>query len=372
MKAFKPNDFPTLGVEEEFHLIDPETAELMPRVDAVMDSLEGEMRERVCYELLQCVLEGRSPVCRTVDDLVENVGQGRRTLAEACSERGVRLVASGSHPFGSWREMPFIDTDHYRWVRENHGYVAHRLLAFALHIHVGLKSAEAALYVMHEMRRWAYPLTAMAANSPYYEGLQTGLASTRIHLFHSMPRSRFAPRFASFSELEDYYDKLVAAGDITRPGDLWWCIRPQPPLGTIEYRFFDLPTSVKRIGVFAAIVQAASAFYQERFLSGVPATVLHDGYLEQNWWRALRDGLQADFVDSATGDVKSAREQVGELLTLVAPKAEELHTARYLADAWAILREGTEAEGQITLCGELNNDFRALELALAERSLDGC
>lgn len=193
MKPFKGNDFPTLGVEEEFHLIDPSTADLAPMVNEVMARLQGELREQVCYELLLCVLENRTGVYTTVDELVKAICKGRSQLAETCDNLGIALVASGSHPFGQWRTMPFVDNEHYQWVRNNCGYVAHRLLAFGLHIHVGVAHEDAALYIMNEMRRWAYPLLALSANSPYYEGLETGLMSTRMHLFQSMPRTRFAP-----------------------------------------------------------------------------------------------------------------------------------------------------------------------------------
>jgi carboxylate-amine ligase len=370
MKPFKRNDFPTIGVEEEFHLIDLQTADLTPRVDDVMAQLKGPVLEAVCYELLLCVLENRTGVYHTVDDLVKGVCEGRARLAAHCKNLGIGLVASGSHPFGDWRCMPFVDNEHYRWVRNSCGYIAHRLLAFALHIHVGIPNEAVALYIMNEMRRWANPLLALSANSPYYEGMATGLLSTRTHLFQSMPRSRFAPHFRNFSELTDYYEKLVITKDITRPGDLWWCIRPQPPLGTIEYRFFDLPTSVHRLGAFAALVQAATLTYQDAFFRGNPSTTLHTGYLEQNWWRALKDGLQADIVDPKTGEILSMRTQLQRFLELIYPKAIELKTEDHLKYVLTMLEEGNEAELQIDLCKKLNGDLRALELELAKRTVN--
>ncbi|MFQ5713284.1 MAG: YbdK family carboxylate-amine ligase [Candidatus Scalinduaceae bacterium] len=370
MKPFKRNDFPTLGVEEEFHLIDPETADLTPSVNEVMARLDTEMRERVCYELFQCVLENRTGVYQTVDDLVKNIAEGRTLLAGCCKELNINLVASGSHPFADWRKQPFVDNEHYRWVRDNYVYIAHRMLAFGLHIHVGVKNAEIAIYIMNEMKRWTYPLLALSANSPYYGGSDTGLDSTRAHLFHSMPRTKFAPPFKSFSELVDYYEKLVAAGDIIRPGDLWWIIRPQPPLGTVEFRIFDLPTSVRRIGALAAIIQAAVATYQDNFIAGEPASIFHSGYLEQNWWSAVRNGLDADIIEPETGEIISKRSQLERLLVLVTPKAKKLNAEQYLGFAKTMIEQGNEAKLQRILYKQLNGDLRALERELVQKTVN--
>jgi glutamate---cysteine ligase / carboxylate-amine ligase len=340
-----------------------------PAVNGVMARLDTEMRKRVCYELFQCVLENRTGVYLTVDDLIKNIAEGRTLLAESCNELNVNLVASGSHPFADWRKQPFVDNEHYRWVRDNCVYLARRMLAFGLHIHVGVKNEEIALYIMNEMKRWTYPLLALSANSPYYEGTDTGLDSIRTHLFHSMPRTKFAPPFKSFSELIVYYEKLMATGDITRPGDLWWIIRPQPPLGTVEFRIFDLPTSVRRIGALAAILQAAVATYQDNFLAGKPSSVFRSGYLEQNWWSAVRNGLDGNVIEPETGEIIAKRTLLERLFELVTPKAKKLHAEQHLNFAKTMIKQGNEAKLQRVLYKQLNGDLRALELALVQKTL---
>ena len=370
MEPFKKNDFPTLGIEEELHLVDTETAELTSSVNKVMSSLRPDFRERVCYELLQCVLETRTGVYKTVDDLIQETINGRTILAESCKEHNLNLVAAGSHPFSDWKKQSFVENDHYQWVRKNHGYIANRMLAFGLHIHVGVKSEEAAIYIMNEMRRWAYPLLALSANSPYYDGGDTGLASTRTHLFHSMPRTKFAPPFKSFPELIAYYEKFLAAGDITRPGDLWWIIRPQPPLGTVEFRIFDIPTSVRRIGAFAALIQSAVATYQDRFFAGEPVSELHTGYLEENWWKAMRYGLNAKIVEPGTEEIITISEQLRRLIELTAPKAKELHAEQHHDFAGTMIEQGSESDLQRALYKDLDGDLCALEKELAVRTLD--
>ena len=249
--------------------------------------------------------------------------------------------------------------------------MSHRLLSFGLHVHVGVRSAAAALYVMREMRPWLYPLLALSANSPFYEGLATGLMSMRTHLFNGMPRTRFPPRFETWRQLEEHYAKLLAAGDVTRPGDLWWSIRPQPPLGTVEIRVMDLPTDVYRIGALAGVYQAAVATYQDAFGAGEPLTAADacEDYLRQNRWQCMRQGLAATLIDPIGGEIVPVRDYLGRLLDLCEPKAEQLGSSKYLDFARRICETGNEAERQIALSERFGGDLRALELELARRTI---
>jgi carboxylate-amine ligase len=312
----------------------------------------------------------RSPVFRTAAELEASVREDRLNVAEACGEIGAVLAAAGSHPFASWDEQVVVDSEHYRWIVNEHAYVARRLLSFGMHIHVGMHSAESALYAINEFRRWAYPLMGLSANSPFFEGQRTGLASTRAHLFGAMPRTGLPPAFRTFPELESHYNALLEAGDVMAPGDLWWALRPQPPLGTAEVRVFDLPTDVRRVGAFAAVTQASLAFYQDRYEEGVPPTDLKEHCLRENRWKATRFGIEADILDAATGSVVSTREQLGRLFALVLPKAEELGCASEVERARALLGAGTEADWQLRTVSRHCGDLRALEKAIANRTVD--
>ncbi len=369
MKAFVSNEYPTVGVEQEFHLIDPVTAELAPRVNDVFATLDGDLRKHVAYELFLSVLEQQSVVCRTIDELVDTVRRTRKQLAQACERVGVRLAAAGSHPFSRWQELEVVPEAHYAWVIEHCAYLSRRLLSFGLHVHVGMRSVESAMYALHEMRRWAYPLQALAANSPFYEGQRTGLASTRAHLFGAMPRTHLPPEFENFGQLELYYEKLLAAGDIMRPGDLWWIVRPQPPLGTLELRIFDMPTDVNRLGALAAVSQAAAAYYQDAYYAGTKQTQFEPGCLEQNCWKAMRYGLEGDILEPETGQVLSTPAQLTRLFDLVESKAVELGCANWLQRAREMLESGNETKWQLEQYEKRNGDLRALELAIADATI---
>lgn len=369
MKPFVSNPFPTVGVEQEFHLISPATADLVPCCDEVMRLLEGEWKEAATYELFSSVLEMRGPVCRTAQEVEEHVRRDRRAVAAACERAGCRVAAAGSHPFARWTEQQVVRSDHYRWVEQEAVWMARRLLAFGLHVHVGVGSAEAAIYVMNEILRWLYPLLALSANSPFLEGHLTGLASTRAHLFACMPRTHPAPRFSSFADLVEFHDKLMETGDIMAPGDLWWSVRPQPPLGTVEIRIPDLPTDVRRLGAVTAIVQALVATYQDQFRAGVPPTDVKREYLEQNHWQAMRRGLAGKIIEPVTGDVLPMREQVDRMLAFAAPKAQALGSEQQFAFAREMMAAGTEAEWQVTRWEALGRDLVRLELEIADRTL---
>ncbi len=369
MRVFVENDYPTVGVEQEFHLIDRTTGELVPCVDQVLDNVDRRIRGSVCYELFHCVVEHNSEVCRTVDELLDNVIDIRHELAKVCEKVGVGLAAAGSHAFSDWRAQTIVPTDHYKWVARECVYSARRMVAFGLHVHVGMQNAESAMYAMYEMRRWAYPLLALSANSPYFEGHATGLASTRTLLFGAMPRTHVPPEFEDFAGLEAFYEKLIASGDITAPGDLWWVIRPQPPLGTVELRVLDLPTDVRRVGALAAITQAAMAMYQDKFKAGAARSDLNPVYIDQNRWKAMRHGLDGKILEPETGEILPMHEQIGRLLDSIGPKAEELGSTLHIDFAREMLRQGTEAEWQVKTCEKLGGDLRALELEIAERTL---
>lgn len=369
MIEFQGNEFPTIGVEEEFHLIDPETADLKPCITEIMPDLDEEMRHRVCYELFNSVIESRSRVHSHPDDLLADIKDARRRIARVAKAHNALIVSSASHPFGRWQDRQIVENQHYQWIRENFGYVAYRMLSFGLHVHVGVQSAQVAIYVMNQMRKWLYPLLALSANSPIYDGIATRMASTRAVLFNAMPRTLFPPEFQSFDELEDFYNKLLETGDATRPGDLWWNIRPQPPLGTVEIRVLDLPTDPARLTAITALCQAAIATYQEDCLAGIPQTPLRLEYLMQNRWRAIRDGLEAVVIEPETGRVCPITDMLAQLLDKVSPMVDRLQTHAHIDVIRKIIREGNEAQWQLQRWEELNHDPVALELEIAQRTM---
>ncbi len=364
---FVGNPFPTVGVEEEFHLIDPATGELAPRVEEALKDLAPARAGRVSRELFLSVLENQSLPCRGAEELLCEIRRDRRELAAVCRRRGLRLVAAASHPFADWRRERFIPSPHYQWVADRCGCVARRLLAYGLHVHVGMRDAATATYAADQFRRWLYPVMALSVNSPYFEGADSGLASVRAHLMGGMPGAGMAVKMDSFAQVEEYYRKLKATGDVESPGSLWWHLRPQPPLGTVEVRMLDLPTDPERAAAVAAVVQATMAVLQDACLAGEPRIGLDPVYLQENFWRATRDGLEALIVEPATGEVLSMREQLARLFEMIEGKAGELESGRLLKLAREYTEQPGEAAGQREFVGA-GHDLRELEMWLAQRT----
>jgi carboxylate-amine ligase len=368
-KPFAENEYPTVGVEQEFHLIDPGSGALKPAVEDVLERVEGDVARRTVRELKNCVVEGQSRICSRMDELEESVRRLRSELGQACECAGVRLAAAGCHPFGDWHQQPYVDDEHYGWVAEETRYLTDRMMAFGLHVHTGMRTGESALYALHEFKRWTFPLLALSANSPYFEGKDTGLASTRMHLFSSLPRTDLGPSAETLGELEILYTNLHRAGDVKLPGDLWWLLRVQPPLGTVEVRVYDLPTDPERVTVFSAITQAAMATFQDRFFNNQPRSDFDREYLNENWWKAMRHGLDTKLIEPETGEVLEMREQIRRLLESVAPKADELGNLRWIERAEKILETGNEATRQREFIGGEDPDLEGLELDIARRSV---
>ncbi len=367
--AFKGNLERTVGAEQEFHLIDPATGDLVPRFDDVSAALPDDVRKRCSPELKPCLIELQTPVCRTADDLTAHVHADRQALRDACAEAGCLLAAAGSHPYAKWKQQPYIPSGHYRWVERETGYISDRMMAFGLHIHVGMDTPETTLYGMHELRRWVYPLAALLANSPFYEGLDTGLNSVRLHLFGAMPRTGLPPDVETMDDIQVLYDSLLAAQDVTAPSDLWWIIRPQPPLGTLEIRAFDLPTDYQHVGMAAALCQTAMAVFRDNMLAGRKRTALNETFLLENQWKSIRHGLDTDVIDAHSGEVLSMRELLIRFFDMLEDTAETLGNGDLLQSARHLLHSGNGATEQRRRAAAFNGDLRRLELDIAARSM---
>ncbi|MFW5806893.1 MAG: carboxylate-amine ligase [Spirochaetota bacterium] len=342
---------------------------MVPRFNEVRAALPDELRGRCSPELKLCIIELQTPVCQTPGDIITHARADRQALHDACVEAGCLAAAAGSHPYANWQQLPYIPSEHYRWVKRETGYVSDRMMAFGLHIHVGMDTPQATLYCMHELRRWVYPLAALFANSPFYEGLDTGLDSVRLHLFGAMPRTGLPPDVATMDDMQRLYDTLLAAQDVTAPGDLWWIMRPQPPLGTLEIRAFDLPTQCEQLGVAAALCQTAMTHFRQNMLAGRERTPLNDTFLRENLWKAMRHGLDTKIVDAHTAEVLEMRDHLARFFDMLGDTAAKLGNSEWLEAARHLLDTGNGATQQRRRAAACNGDLCQLELDIAARSM---
>ena len=358
----------TLGVEEEYMLLDPETWDLVQHIDSVLQAVEdGEHSERLHAELMQSVLEVTTPVCRTAADVHRALSQLRGYVANVAREQGCRFGSAGTHPFSLFERQRITARDRYHQLVDQLQYVARRELIFGMHMHVAVDDPEKVIQVMNGLLVHLPQLLALSASSPFWRGEPTGLSSSRQMVFAAFPRSGPPPRFNDYADFAEVVGQLERTGCIADYTHIWWDIRPHPRLGTIEMRVCDAVTRLEDVAAIAAFYQAIVKLYCEQFDAGKEIPSWHRMLTTENKWLAARYGLEAPLMDLATG--RRNRVPVAQLVrrTLrdVEPHARELGCERELEGVREILSRGPSADGQLRIFNA-NRDIVEVVEAIAD------
>jgi glutamate---cysteine ligase / carboxylate-amine ligase len=329
----------TVGVEEEFQLVDPGSRGLTPAVDEVLAAGEG--TRLITSELSQSCVEMLSPVYASAADLARELPGLRRIVRDLARSRGVEIVAAGTHPFSEPTEQPLTEGDHNRRLEEEMGWVARTQAIFGLHVHVAVPDGDTAIMAVNALARYVPLLVALSANSPFWRGFDTRLASTRIKIFEMFPRSGLPPTFRNWEDFEDHIEALVASGSIPDYSWCWWDARPHQKFGTVELRAPDVQTDASYTVALAAFVQCLVA------RAGMDEQPPEDAlYNAENKWRAVRYGMDADFYDFVAGRVIPARSMARRLVEELRPVARDLGCEEELGGLLEIVELGTGAELQ--------------------------
>jgi carboxylate-amine ligase len=347
---FGQGDPYTLGVEEEYMLLDGETLDLVQHIDTVLAAVAGhELEPRINAELMQSVLEITTPVCRTAADVDGALRQLRTYVAGIAHERGLRVGSAGTHPFSLFERQRITAKDRYRQLVDQMQYVARRELIFGMHVHVAVDSPEKAIGVVNGLIPQLAPLLALSASSPFWRGEPTGLHSSRQMVFAAFPRSGPPPRFRDYADYAGVINQLERTGCIADYTQVWWDIRPHPRLGTIEVRICDGVTRVEHAVAIAAYCQALVKHLCEAIDRGEEIQTYHRILTTENKWLAGRYGLQAPIMDLETG--KRNRIPVAQLirrtLRRIEPHARELGSEAELEGIADILSRGNGADRQL-------------------------
>ena len=340
----------TLGVEEEYMLLDPTSFDLVQHIDTVLASIAGhELEEQVRPELMQSVLEIATPVCRTAGDVDRELRKLREYVTSVARAEQLRVGSSGTHPFSHFERQRITARDRYRALVDQLQYVARRELIFGLHIHVAVDDPDKAIQVVNGLLVELPALLALSANSPFWRGEATGLSSTRQMVFAAFPRSGPPPRFRDYSDYAEVVGQLEKTGCIADYTHIWWDIRPHPRLGTVEMRVCDAVTRVEHAVALAAYCQALVKLYCERYDSGEEIKSYHRILTSENKWLAARYGLEAPLMDLETG--RRNRVPVAQLvrrrLRELEPHARELGSEQELDGVRDILERGNGADRQL-------------------------
>jgi carboxylate-amine ligase len=371
--AFGNGDPYTLGVEEEYQLLDGETFDLVQHVDTMLAAVTGhELEARLTPELMQSVLEVSTPVCRTAADVTRWLTTIRSYVTGIARENGLRVGSAGTHPFSLFERQRITAKDRYRALIDQMQYIARRELIFGMHVHVAVDDPEKAIKVVNGLLPQLAPLLALSASSPFWRGEPTGLASSRQTVFSAFPRSGPPPRFRDYSDYAEVVGQLERSGCIPDYTHIWWDIRLHPRLGTVEIRICDAVTRVEEAVAIAAYCQALVKQLCERYESGEEIPSYHRILTSENKWLTARYGLEAPVMD--LGSNRRNRIPVSRLIRRtvaeLGPHARELGSERELEGVLEILGRGNSADRQVRIYNA-NHDIVevAREIAAATETL---
>jgi len=362
----------TIGVEEEYMLLDPRTFDLVQRADRVLAVDEGlELADHLSPELFQSLLEAHTPVCATTAELEHTLRRLRTHVCELAGTLGLRVGSAGTHPFSLFERQRITPRDRYGALVDQLQYIARRELVFGFHAHVAVDGPDKAIAVMDALAPHLAELVALSASSPFWRGHPTGLASSRQSIFAAFPRSGLPPRFRDYAEFADVVGQLERTGCIADYTYIWWDVRLHPRFGTVEVRVMDAVSRLEDALAIAAYVQALVKRYAERFDAGEALPSHHRTLTSENKWLAARHGLQAPLMDLAKGSrnrIGAGRLILRTLLELE-PHARELGSERELEGIRRILVDGNGADAQARVFEETRDVVEVTrEIATATES----
>jgi carboxylate-amine ligase len=337
----------TIGVEEEFQIVDPATWELRSHVSELLASSAPAFGDLVKRELHQSIIEVGSKICTNIEELAPAVINSRRALADAAERVGLRVAAAGTHPFSSWTDQQLSPGERYENIVDELQLLARSLLIFGLHVHVAVPEQALVIDLMNEARYFLPHLLALSTSSPFWMGHQTGLKSYRTAVFRRFPRTGIPDRFESWSEYENYIKLLVDLHSLDNAKKIWWDIRPHPTFGTLEFRICDVPTAPRATIAIAALAQAIVVKLYNLRVRNLGFRTYHRRLIEENKWRAARYGLDGKLIDFGRRAEVPMRDLAIELLEFVDDVVDGLGSRAEVDYVRTILRDGTSADRQL-------------------------
>ena len=341
---------PSLGVEVEFELVDRDTRQLSSAATAILGQIgarhPGGEHPKAKHELFECTIEIITGICQTAAEAKSDLRATLEEVDEQASARGLALICSGTHPFSDWRDQTVTDDPRYHLLVREMAWMAQRLQIFGVHFHVGVRSPQKAVAIANALAGYIPHLLALSASSPFAEGHDTGLASSRSKIFEGLPTAGLPEQIVDWEEFEQFMETLVSAEAIGTVREVWWDIRPHPDFGTVELRMCDGIPTLREVAALAALAQSLVHWLDTLHDRGYQLPVSREWVLRQNKWRAARHGLDASLIVDDRGDTRPMRELVAELLDELHPIAQRLDCADELKDVHQILDRGASYERQ--------------------------
>ena len=360
----------TLGIEEEYMVLDPETYNLRSHVNLELIS-KGRvlLHEHIKPEMHGSMLEIGTAICNNVSEARFEVTKIRSIVSHLAKQNGLLIGAASTHPFARWEEQEIYPDDRYQIIIEDMQLLARSLLIFGMHIHIGIANREVQIQLMNEMRYFMPHVLAITANSPFWEGTDTGLKSYRSKIFERFPRTALPDLFSDWSEYQHYVSLLVKTGSIDNAKKIWWDIRPHPIFPTLEIRICDLPMRIEETVAIAALCQAIAAKLYSLYQRNLSFRQYRRSLLMENKWRAVRYGLDGKLIDWGRQVELPARELIRELLEFVDDVVDDLGSRKEIEYINTILENGSGADGQLKVFKETGSIEEVAKYIQAESSI---
>ncbi|HEY0004564.1 MAG TPA: carboxylate-amine ligase [Pyrinomonadaceae bacterium] len=359
----------TLGIEEEFQIVDPQTRELRSHVTAFLDEGKMLLGEQIKPEMIQSMIEVGTGICKNIQEARADISRLRGIISGLARKNGLVIVAASTHPISRWQDQKIFDDERYELLVQELQQVARSLLIFGLHVHVGIADPDRAIHIMNAARYFLPHVLALTTSSPFWMGFNTGLKSYRSEVFKQFPRTDIPDHFDSHQAFQRYIDLLVKTGCIDNGKKIWWDVRPHPFFPTLEFRICDIPTRVDDTIAIAALFQAIVAKLTKLIEKNLGFRLYRRMLVQENKWRAVRYGLDGKMIDFGKQKEVPVRDLIRELLEFVDDVLDELGSRHEVEHIHTILERGTSADEQLQVYQE-THDLKTVVDRLIERTME--
>ncbi len=362
----------TLGIEEEFQIVDPETRELRAHIHQFLKNKDSQdaLKDLMKQELHQSVVETGTPVCADIKEAKDQLYALRSNLANFAKQNGCRIAAAGTHPFSHWIDQPITDDPRYHTLVQDLQMVARANLIFGLHVHVGIDDREKGLHLLNAARYFLPHVLALSTNSPFWVGRQTGFKSYRIKVFDRFPRTGIPDYFNSLAEYEGFLKLLVKTNCIDNGKKIWWDIRLHPYFDTLEFRICDVPLRADETITIAALFQAIVAKLDKLIRQNLGFRLYRRALIMENRWRASRYGIDGKLIDFGIQEEVDVKDLLRELIEFVDDVVDELGSRDEINNVFKILENGTGADRQLAVYNK-NSEFKEVVDYIIEETHNG-
>ncbi|MGB9178036.1 MAG: carboxylate-amine ligase [Pyrinomonadaceae bacterium] len=359
----------TLGIEEEFQIVDPKSRELRSHVSEFLEEGKMILGEQIKPEMIQSMIEVGTGICNNIQEARTDITRLRGIISSLARKTGLEIVAASTHPISRWQDQKIFDDERYELLVQELQSVARSLLIFGLHVHVGMADRERQVHIMNAARYFLPHVLALTTSSPFWMGLNTGLKSYRSEVFKQFPRTDIPDHFDSYASFERYISLLVKTGCIDNGKKIWWDVRPHPFFPTLEFRVCDIPTRVDDTIAIAALFQAIVAKLDKLIDRNLGFRLYRRMLIQENKWRAVRWGLDGKMIDFGKQKEVPVRDLIYELLEFVDDVLDELDSRKEVEHIHTILERGTSADEQLQVYRE-TNDLKAVVDRLIKNTME--